>query len=156
MTVFISHKKEDEERARLCALRLKINKISYYLDTYDQDISNIEDITLHLVEKIRSSSHLIVLLSRNTKGSWWVPFEIGVATAMDKRICSVSSIGNVEAPDYLSKWPILELGSSEDFKSFAVNYRADITAEENTLDSTQPSIRPAAEFHRKLKQALGQ
>ena len=155
MTTFISHKREDLALARACGLQLLRLKIPRYLDDDDKSLVSVEDITAHFLEKINGASHLLAVIFPKTKGSWWVPFEIGAASAINKRICSVV-IGEVEQPDFLSKWPRLTLNSQRDWDSFAEAYRQDVSSGGKILDSTYPSIASAPEFHRKLKQALGQ
>ena len=46
-------------------------------------------------------------MSENTKASWWVPFEIGMAAQKDLPTVSYLQSG-VELPDYLSYWPRLK------------------------------------------------
>ena len=95
MNVFISHKREDLALAKACGLHLLRLKISRYLDDDDQSLASVEDITAHFLAKIAHASHLLAVISPKTKGSWWVPFEIGAASAINKRICSVV-VGEVE------------------------------------------------------------
>lgn len=155
MTVFLSHKQEDADLAKACSLRLQINRVPVYLDVLDTSIKDADDLTAHFLQKIRQCSHLIAVITSNTQGSWWVPFEIGAASSLDKRICSVVR-GNVDQPDFLSKWPRLDAASTTDWQEFAALYRQDATSGVKTLDSVQPSVRSAAQFHRSLKRALGQ
>jgi hypothetical protein len=155
MTVFLSHKQEDADLAKACSLRLQLNRVPVYLDVLDETIGDAEDITAHFLGKIRQCSHLIAVVTNKTKGSWWVPFEIGAASSLEKRICSVVR-GIVEQPDFLSKWPRLDASSSKDWEEFATLYRQDATSGIKTLDSVQASVKTAAQFHRSLKRALGQ
>ena len=155
MPVFISHKQEDTTIAKACALRLKFSRIPTYLDVLDEKLADAEDITEHFLTQIRRCTHLVAIVTSNTKGSWWVPFGIGAATCLEKRICSAVR-GTVLQPEFLSKWPRLDPGVAKVWEEFAVRYRQDISAGVKTLDSAQPSIRSAAEFHRSLKKALGQ
>jgi len=84
--VFISHRLADLEAAREIADYLK-NTVGVNIYFSDQDDAlqhavEIEDHD-HIVEYIENgiiaSSHLLGVISNNTKGSWWVPFEIGAA-----------------------------------------------------------------------------
>ena len=51
-------------------------------------------------------THIIAVVSRETALSWWVPFEIGEATALERRI-STYQTGYAQLPEYLAKWPIM-------------------------------------------------
>ena len=46
----------------------------------------------------------MALVSSTTAESWWVPFEIGVATDKERRITSFA-LAAVKLPDFLTVWP---------------------------------------------------
>lgn len=107
MKIFISHKKEDETTALNVQKAFANANVDVYLDILDDTITGDgENLTKHICEKLRECTHVIVILSYNTKFSWWVPFEIGVAT--EKEIPIVNYLINEETlPEYLEYWPCL-------------------------------------------------
>ncbi|UMZ00306.1 toll/interleukin-1 receptor domain-containing protein [Roseburia rectibacter] len=112
MKIFISHKKEDE----LTALKVVHTLTSIGVDAYLDLLDNItaddgEKLTKHIRGKLHECTDVIVILSNNTKKSWWVPFEIGMATEKDMPIANYL-ISQESLPDYLTYWPRLK--SQED------------------------------------------
>ena len=79
MPVFISHRTADDVLARRVYDRLtREHQIRYYLDDLDKEAHRTSRITALIVDRLTSCSNLLALLTRNTKGSWWVPFKVGV------------------------------------------------------------------------------
>ena len=108
MKIFISHKKEDEYTAFGIQQVLENMGIEAYLDILDDTISdNGEKLTKHIRKKLRECSDVIVVLSDNTKRSWWVPFEIGMATEKDMPIANYLT-SYEKLPEYLEYWPRLK------------------------------------------------
>lgn len=108
MKVFISHKSEDMELADECANILKEKGFDIYLDKYDPYINESQDRAKRIESKIDSSTDLLVIITENTKSSWWVPFEIGLSTAHDIRIASLVCKNAPELPSFIRKWPIID------------------------------------------------
>lgn len=108
MKIFISHKQEDEIIAKYICDTLSNLNVDAYLDLLEGDLLiNGEDLTNHIKERLNSCTDILVVMTKNTKESWWVPFEIGMAAQRDFPIVSYL-INNVELPDYLSYWPTLK------------------------------------------------
>ena len=108
MPVFISHRTADDAKAQALALRLKTkHNILSYLDHFDPAASTTKKITDLLVDRINTCTHLMALITNQTVGSWWVPFEIGVARQGDRRITSFDN-STVALPEYLTEWPVLK------------------------------------------------
>ncbi|WP_437299422.1 toll/interleukin-1 receptor domain-containing protein [Sorangium sp. So ce426] len=90
--VFISHKWEDKEVARLVAMELQALGLDYWLDVDDDDSmaaarEGNEAAMCNAVERgLQNSTCLLALISRRTRGSWWVPFEIGAARAYSRTL----------------------------------------------------------------------
>lgn len=112
MKVFISHKKEDEETALMVQKTLTNAGVEAYLDVLDSTIADDgEKLTKHIRKKLNECTDVIVILSSKTKESWWVPFEIGMATEKDMPIANYL-VSYELLPDYLEYWPRLK--SSQD------------------------------------------
>jgi len=106
--IFISHKQEDHQAALKVEKILKQNDVDTYLDLLDNSLSGDgEKLTAHIKEKLRECTDLIVILSENTKKSWWVPFEIGMASEKDIPIANYL-LDDEKLPDYLNFWPRLK------------------------------------------------
>ena len=174
MSVFISYRHTDRNIAIAIASKLSINNIHYYLDVIDEESRSTDNITEVITKNIKKSTHLIAVISINTTGSWWVPFEIGEATIANRRICSYATKANSpdlslrsyrhitnSLPEYLWKWPVLQ--SDEDLEAFIEQYKIDNTAfgleesRNNQFDSISSNnlTKAGADlFHQKLKNRL--
>ena len=151
--VFISHKKADRTDAISIAAYLKNRGVICYVDEFDPSLQKTDDITNAIMDRVRSCSHLMAIVSENTNNSWWVPFEIGVASEIDKRICSYK-LRSVSLPEYLEKWPVLRTILHLD--KFIQHYKNDNTVQLNEGRSYAATINTAASFHRSLKSSIGQ
>src|SRR5690606_35293914 len=107
MPVFISYTRADEETALLINHRFTSAGVSTYLDLLDPNMP--AGATQAVRNGINRTTHLLAIVSLNTHGSWWVPFEIGVATQADSRIATYSiNVQRSELPHYLQVWPVLQ------------------------------------------------
>lgn len=97
--IFLSHKREDKEACKKIASYFKKAGIDYYLDIEDdklQNASNVEDpvkITESIKNGIKSSTHMMVVISEKTYKSSWVPFEVGYghASILDQQNLNVAN-----------------------------------------------------------------
>jgi hypothetical protein len=152
MPVFLSHKREDKEAAVRVANFLTTHRVTCYLAILDPAIQTTDDITSTLMVKVRGCTHLMAVVSEYTQKSWWVPFEVGVASELDRRITTFR-LTAVPLPDFLTKWPILR--NEQDLLRFVEHYRRDDTVS-LTEGKTHSAYRSADQFHRSLKAALAQ
>ena len=150
MPVFISHKREDTAKSLLIAQYLKDRDISVYVDALDPSLQTTDDITARLMLYISRSTHLIAVVSSYTSASWWVPFEVGVASQGNRRITTFE-MERVALPDFLSKWPILR--TVEDLKDFANIYKLEVPAAFETRADVGTAV-DANRFHGALKNVL--
>ena len=97
----------------------------------------------------------MAVVSGNTQKSWWVPFEIGVASELERRITSFE-LSKTDIPDFLGKWPIIK--NQKELDLFIKFYKKDksIALEEShVFDSASPSpVDSADKFHRELKASI--
>ena len=108
MKIFISHQRSDSEIATLIAARLRIrHQIDVYVDTVDTQLTKTgDDLGDYIRGVLSSCTSLLAVVSTSTQTSWWVPWEIGVATEKDQPIATfTTSVGKL--PEYLEKWPYL-------------------------------------------------
>ncbi len=153
MPVFISHRTADDSKAQLIAIRLKEKGIVCYLDHFDPTLKPARQITALLVDRIKACTHLMALVTDNTRDSWWVPFEIGVAREAPRRITSYDS-STKTLPEYLTEWPVMT--TSSDLDKFAEAYHRDRVTSKGKLATAYRAIATPEEFHSELKSALGQ
>ncbi len=147
MPVFLSHKREDSQATAFIAHALSLRGIRFYLDVFDPNLRTTEDITKSLRENIHMCTHILAVVSEYTTSSWWVPFEIGVATEINRRVTTYE-LSAVNLPDYLTKWPILR--SRADLDKFCDVYELDSAVE---FKSQQPGVATRAgadRFHNAL------
>lgn len=83
--VFISHKREDSQLALQVGELLRDMEIDIWLDLHELHAAqptkpSEEKVLAEAIEAgIANSTHLLALITVQTKGSWWVPYEIGSA-----------------------------------------------------------------------------
>lgn len=154
MPVFLSHKKEDTGQTLAIANYLRAKQVICYVDVLDPSVKTTDDLTKLLMDRVRQCSHLMAIVSNYTIQSWWVPFEIGVGSELDRRITTYRLSG-VTLPDFLTKWPVLS--SVSDLDKFVDIYRLDSTVQlAESRASTIKTIREAGIFHAALKNMLSQ
>lgn len=158
MKVFISHQKSDTDLAAAVAHRIKnIHNIDSYLDVIDPNASQEDDqLGEYLRMVLGKCTQLMAVVSSSTKSSWWVPWEIGIATEKDYPIATYAG-DSTTLPEYLRKWPYLT--SMQHVDEYARLSRAAVTSlnSQRTYKSEGAARRSATqEFHRILKATLGQ
>ena len=86
--VFISHKKEDADFARHLSDYVMERGINVYFDENDPILAKEHRSPGEVVNAIKKglekSTHMIIVLSKMTLESNWVPWEVGFASAKDK------------------------------------------------------------------------
>lgn len=86
--VFISHKKEDADFARHLSDYVMERGINVYFDENDPILAKEHRSPGEVVNAIKKglekSTHMIIVLSKITLESNWVPWEVGFASAKDK------------------------------------------------------------------------
>lgn len=153
MPVFISHRSTDSDQATFVYCYLTTHGVQCYIDKLDETLQSTDNITDVILTRIKQCSHMMAIVSQQTSGSWWVPFEIGVATDSDRRISSFRAI-NVDLPHFLSKWPVLK--DKHDLDKFIELYKRDSTIAFNEFRASYQDIKSADQFHRQLKINIGQ
>lgn len=158
MKVFISHQRADAELAASIALRLRtVHSIDSYLDVIDPNASQAGD---ELGEYIRTQlslcTQLMAVVSSNTKTSWWVPWEIGIATEKYQPIATFAG-DNTTLPEYLRKWPYLR--NSADLDEYAVVTKTvtnTFRVRKGYIDESSARRSSTQEFYKSLRAKLHQ
>lgn len=106
--VFISHQKADASFCRHIADYLTKAGIDVYFDEYDKNLkeyyqnNNPKGVVNCIKKGIQQSSHMLCVISPNTLGSKWVPWEVGYGYDTTQ-IAALTLKGIIDAqlPDYL-------------------------------------------------------
>lgn len=162
MPVFISHRTADDTIAQQVAYRLRYNhNITVFIDDIDQEVRRAQGtaaITALLVRRINTCTNLLAIVSQNTQGSWWVPFEIGVARQSPRAITTMTNLVDASLPEYLLEWPRLRGEAAVDtFARLYKEQRRVLT--EQVLEkraSASMQVTYVDQFQASLKSALGQ
>ncbi|MBB3918108.1 toll/interleukin-1 receptor domain-containing protein (plasmid) [Rhizobium bangladeshense] len=157
--VFVSHKKEDSGTASKVAERIKTNGIATYLDVIDDALaSDGPELADHIRKRMSECDQLVAVLSTATKDSWWVPWEIGVASEKDFRIASYAE-QYISLPSYLQKWPVLQTMSEVDLYCEYSKRNEQVTVRK--MDEAYSADRKSTifksgigDFHKELARAL--
>lgn len=177
--IFISHKKEDSDKAKAVYEYIKNNwEFDAYLDEFDKNI-NRHNVVERIVKNLRDSTHLLVIFSEHTINSMWVPFELGVSYEREQGIgVLIWPDGmniNYKLPEYLDEFPKLSCHkkyySDKCYTNDLDKYLEEIKeipnkivledslgygAEEFGFTKRASEINYSAEFIRRLKEKLGQ
>jgi len=158
MPIFISHTTRDDELAKKVFWRLnRIHDITCYIDDMDKAL---------LVDRLRKCDTLLAVVTENTKGSWWVPFEIGTAREMPRVISSFTPLPDRSAytwqetlPEYLLEWP--RLRSDSDIDVFAREYKRQSLLLEKSIglenfSQRSASVNNARNFESTVMKSLSQ
>ena len=103
--VFVSHTTEDDELAEEVARCVRTYGLTAWVDS---DHLAPDDDGPTMGERIKGvigrSYSLLAIVTNATNGSWWVPFEIAVASDKNRFL---STFGNprVALPSFLEAWP---------------------------------------------------
>lgn len=147
--VFVSHKDLDSAIARVVAERLESNNFKVYLDIIDEDAKDGPELADYIRQKLSECDKLIAVVSAETKYSWWVPWEIGVATDRDFLIATYAA-GETDLPSYLKKWPYLKNLLDVD------EYVKQVRNSELLIQKSYRAASVSQDFHINLKKALKQ
>jgi len=157
--VFVSHKKEDATLAEKVARRIRLNGLETYVDTIDDALlKDGPDLAEHLLRRMGECQQLIAVVSASTKGSWWVPWEIGVGSEKSFRMASFSET-YVTLPSYLEKWPALHTDQHID-QYCQLSKQTEVTLNQEIRQTLSEDRRvqvrksTARDFHKQLKAAL--
>jgi len=158
MKVFISHQQADSRLALQLSTRLKnAHQMDSYLDVIDPSLAKTGDaLADHVKEELGKCSQLLAVVSEATRASWWVPWEIGIATEKNYPLATFSA-GLTPPPEYLRKWPYLRSEADLDLYASAskIAFR-EFSTKRTYLSEEVAQLRSTKEFHRSLRASLGQ
>lgn len=162
MPVFISHRTADDAVAKQAADRLQNHHgITVYIDDIDKEVARARGtaaVTALICSRLSYCTNLLAIVTPNTTGSWWVPFEIGVAREAPRVITTCTNLNDTQLPEFLLEWPRLRGVNAIDV--FAALYKqqhrllTERVIEKRAMASDQ--LVTVDQFHAALKKALGQ
>jgi TIR domain len=153
-TVFVSHKYEDMQIAMLVAKRLEANQVNCYLDGFDPEARDAPALNDYLKSKLKTSHALMAVVSKLTITSWWVPWEIGVASERDMPLATFSHDAS-SVPSFLRKWPYMtNLPQIDQYADLAKRMVRERTVLKE--DSRPAEALSGVHFNRSLQITLGQ
>ena len=100
--VFISYSSVDDKRAKQLAKILDEINVEYFLDR--KDINWGDDVTERITQGLADCSALVVIISPASLKSQWVPFEIGHASGLGKKILPFLTHPSLDVPGYLQRF----------------------------------------------------
>ncbi|WP_209089748.1 toll/interleukin-1 receptor domain-containing protein [Agrobacterium tumefaciens] len=155
--VFLSHQSADSSLAVQISQRLKVyHGIESYLDVIDPNVRKGEDLAKHIQTELGKCTQLLAVVSERTQLSWWVPWEIGVATEKDYPLATYSG-GNTSPPEFLKKWPYLR--SLTDVDHYAHASKTGVSSfgqKRATLNESTARMASNQDFYATLRKNLGQ
>lgn len=156
MRIFISHKQEDEKHAKDVKSTLDRHSIDSYLDVLDAKVGTQSgpSLTAYIIGQLKTCTHIIPVVTDKTERSWWVPFEIGIATEQGRAIATYTP-SLIKLPDFLQEWP--SLGSLAEVNEYAkvASSKRSLFSRENYENKAILEKRNAAKsFENDLKQKL--
>jgi hypothetical protein len=164
MPVFISHRTIDNSIALEVKQRLETwHGITCYIDDLDRAAGiarTTRQITGLILQRLESCTHLLAVVTENTKGSWWVPFEVGVARRAPRAISTYTPLCLLDSPglpEFLTEWPVLRGKDAVD--TFARIYKEQRFKAKTMMEkhaSAEERMSVADAFHSRMKDALGQ
>nr|WP_276514081.1 TIR domain-containing protein [Gluconobacter cerinus] len=128
------------------------------MDVIDPEAPEAGDALADLIRaRLGTCTQLLAVVSEATRSSWWVPWEIGVASEKDYPLATYADrVGML--PEYLLKWPYL--GNDADLDHYAAASKIAAKENEMALESYQDKgmarQQSTKEFYRTLRAKLGQ
>lgn len=149
--VFISHQKKDSDVAGKIANYLLDAGIDVYFDQYDTSINRADpnSVVNAIRTGIENSSHMLVLISPNTFGSMWVPWEIGYAynSQVALNVLRLKGVPKDKLPEYLKVVKvILDIWDLNQLISNLTNVTSDQLLTEGRIRKYSDIIHPLSQF----------
>lgn len=157
--IFVSYQQKDASTAAHVHDRLRtVHTMDAYLALIDPEITGTGDqLGDHIKTELGKCTHLLAVVSANTKESWWVPWEIGIATEKAFPISTYAG-GHTILPEYLRKWPYLNNDAELDHYASAVKtaviYKG-LRKASTVLTETAATIEETEYFYKSIRERLG-
>lgn len=101
-------------------------------------------------------TQLLAVVSARTRESWWVPWEIGIATEKDYLLATYAG-DDTYLPEYLRKWPYLSTMSElDEYARISKFAERQLSFRKSYLTESEARRNSTREFFTKLRASLGQ
>ena len=102
--VFVSYQHDDQPTSLALAKELSDSQWDVFIDGHDDSLFPGDNhIDEALIEAMGNAATMLIVVSDNTQGSWWVPWEIGVSTPSGKPRALYKPTAHRSLPNYLDK-----------------------------------------------------
>jgi hypothetical protein len=152
MSVFIGYRHADYAQALRVRKHLRRAGIEAWMDVLDFESLSTLHVTETLTGHVRACTHLLLLMSRASARRWWIPFAVGEASALDRRVCFYQ-VGDEALPEYLDHWPTLSRPQQLDFLVEAYHREAAIRMPSRS--GSHPAEVRSLDIHRGLRERIG-
>lgn len=142
--VFISYSSVDDGMAKQLTAALDEIGIQYFFDR--KDVEWGDDVVRKITDGLSESAALIVIISPASLKSQWVPFEIGHATGLGKKILPFLTHPSLDVPAYLQR-----LHHKTDLKAVQDYLR---TLFQPPSPSPSPEVKPCGKVSPKRRDAI--
>lgn len=157
LKIFISHQRDDAVLASQVSRRLAVYGISSYLDVIDPNTTSAGDeLGEYLRGQLARCQQLLAVVSSKTQSSWWVPWEIGIATEKDLPIATFAG-DDAQLPEYFLKWPYLTTMLEVD-QYAKISLKSDQIFEVRKAETASAGVgrhAATAEYYREMRRVLG-
>ncbi len=139
MKVFISYSSVDEPLAKEIELALETAGVSAFRDKKDIDWG--DDILERVAKGLTDCSAVIVIVSPASLKSQWVPFEVGHAMALGKKVLPFLAHPSIDVPDFLRN--LNHKQRVEDVQAYFAAQLAAMSRVSSSSDKPSPKERDA-------------
>ena len=102
--LFLSYRHTDKNTAWFLAHYLDHQGIHVFIDVHDNSlVPGQKDLDDALVTAINNAKTMTIIVSDETQGSWWVPWEVGVSTPFGIPWATYKPQTSRPLPAYLAK-----------------------------------------------------
>lgn len=156
MPVSILFSRADLPAALAISEHLRLEGVTTHLEAIDTQANDTGTLIALINRSLHGCTHVIILVSANTCGAWWVPFALGAAALVDRRLTSFT-LGQFDSPGCLAELPSMH--QAIDLDLFVSAYHLEHTlglALHLPTQAAPGSNRCNAErFHTDLKARIG-
>jgi len=155
--IFISHQRTDSMLATRIAERLRVqHQLDCYLDVIDTALTESGQALADYVRaQLSKCTQLLAVVSPATRESWWVPWEIGVATEKNFPLATYSGSFS-RLPEFLHKWPVLKTDADLDqYAAASKAYQRQYQEQRRVVVEAAAQRSAAAEFYHTLRGQIG-
>lgn len=150
--IFLSHIAVDKSAAAAIGSYITSRgDVDIYLDIHDAELQDAvgkgdaAGITRFIERGVAKSTHIMCLVSQNTIGSWWVPYELGFAKSAGKQLASFKLKGDVALPAFLEIGEVIR--GTKSLNEYLTRLRRGLTKSSAIVTLSEGLIQHSAQQH---------